>query len=198
VPKVTYLVLVMIVGQGAANGALEEDRRQISALVDSFTSVVAKGGDPSPFLSPSLTGALRTAETDIARKRFTSLKISGFLLDRDLVFQDAQHATLKAWVQWETPRLSEETEATIHFEKIASTWYLKDFDFLKFNWTITVLMLSLGVLYAVAVLTFYYHWRKQKFGRTMYKYAWGALLFTPIGWILYPWLKPWQDAGDSI
>ncbi len=56
-----------------------------------------------------------------------------------------------------------------------------------------------GVSYAITVLCIYYHWRKQKFTGVISKYGWAGLNFTPVGWVLYPTLKPWQrNQGSSI
>ena len=186
------LFLVTLIASSPGNSPRGTDQQEIDDLVRSFSSTMAQAGDPSPFLSPNHGGQPRSREIDIARKHYTAFNLTGFSVDRDLTFQDAEHASLKVWLSWQTPHLSTEKEATIHFEKVAGAWYFNDFDFLRFNWALTILMSLSGVFYAATVLSFYSHWRKQTLARGSRKYAWLILVLTPIGWILYPIVKPWR------
>jgi hypothetical protein len=190
----TFLLLLVLVGVSSANQLQPNDQQQIDNLVRSFASAMAHGRDPSPFLAPNASGGTRDKEIEIARKPYTEFIVSGFSVDRNLTFTDADHAALKAWVSYQTPHLSQQTETTIHFEKVAGAWYITDFEFLKFNWAPTILMSALGILYAGVVLSFFNHWRKHRFARRTFRSAWLVLIFTPIGWILYPVLKPWQGS----
>ena len=190
----TLMLVVILAGGGRGEPQNADDKRQLEELIRSFETSMGSDGDPTPYLSPNATGRFRDKEIELARKQFIEFKISGFSIDRDSSFTDPEHATLRAWLSWATPHLSTQSEESIHFEKVNGKWYFSNFDFLSFNWTLTILMSLVGVGYAIAVLTYYYHWRRQKFANWVYKYTWGTLMFTPIGWVLYPLLKPWQHA----
>jgi hypothetical protein len=58
------------------------------------------------------------------------------------------------------------------------------------------LMCLYGLWYAVTRLIFHYHWQRQEFTGRIQKYGWALLNFTPVGWILYPTLKPWSGLHE--
>lgn len=56
-------------------------------------------------------------------------------------------------------------------------------------------MSAFGVLYGVVVLGYFNHWRRRRFPDRTSECIWLMLNFTPIGWILYPLLKPWREGS---
>lgn len=65
------------------------------------------------------------------------------------------------------------------------------------DWVVITVMLLYGASYAITVLCFHYHWQKEKFTGVISKYGWAGLNFTPVGWILYPTVRPWQRSEGA-
>lgn len=193
VVSVTFLAAIQFLGYiRAQSNSPQEDQMSIARLIQAVNTAATKGSNLSPFLSPNCNGAERTRELEIATKPYTHFAISGFLLPRDIVIHDGTHATLRAVVSWATPHLSATNDVEISFQKVSGKWYCANFDFLKFNWFLTLAMSALGVAYAVIALAFFAHVRRHSFASFRSKALWRGLVFTPVGWILYPVIKPWR------
>ncbi len=111
--------LLILAGLSAGDTFPDNDRQQIDTLIRSFAATMAKAGDPAPFLSPTVRGDLRPREIELVRKSYTEFTVSDYSIDRDLIFSDANHADLKLSVSYQTRHLSQQSETTIHFEKVA-------------------------------------------------------------------------------
>lgn len=64
------------------------------------------------------------------------------------------------------------------------------------DWFVITLMCLYGAWYAATRLIFHYHWQRHEFAGRIQKYGWLLLNFTPVGWILYPKLKPWEGPHE--
>jgi hypothetical protein len=62
---------------------------------------------------------------------------------------------------------------------------------------VITLMCLYGVWYAATRIIFHYHWQRHEFAGRTQKYGWLLLNFTPVGWILYPKLKPWERSREQ-
>jgi hypothetical protein len=118
--KVRFLIFAMLFLFHLIPCTAQTNSAEIQKLIKEFVNSAKTGADLDSFLTPNVSGPERARRLEIARKGFVDLEISGFLIEKDLVTKDANHASLPISIRWETRNRSFEYQSTIRFEKVDS------------------------------------------------------------------------------
>jgi hypothetical protein len=172
-----------LLGQGPSDG------EQIQSLVRDFTAKQKIGADISSLLSPQMPASRRYEEAASIAGPYLEYEFSEF----GQVAVNGDHAQLSARLHAKTRSQGLDIPVKLMFEKAGRSWYFATFDGLSFPMLEWVAAMSVGGLYAITCLAFWVHIKRRQFPKRL---LWEALILTPIGWALYPALKPWQASAN--
>ena len=193
----TILAFMLVVGFAISAAAQTNagDVAQIRDLVTRFVADVRKGVPPSQYLSPKLSPDERERQMKLVAGRFLTFDLVPDF--SRLHVEDRTHVRVPVNEAWTREGTEVMRNTHIDLVRVGDAWYFVNFEFVPFPRALFWILLLGAIFMAALILGFYIHINRRNWTSSVSKSLWIALIFTPVGWCLYPILKPWRRSEGS-
>jgi hypothetical protein len=184
------LILGIILLIGTMHSQQDSSRQAIVSLVSRFGEAATAGRSLAEFFRPDARSKQEKNLQALSTKSFRHFAIRDFT-PSDIEFKDAEHASVRATVEWETSNESASKTTSLDFVNVGGTWYFAKVDFWALSLIWITPFVTYGVAYGVGVTIMLIHMRKVKWPSSRKRFLWECLSLVPGTLPLYFAGRPW-------
>jgi hypothetical protein len=183
---IAFILLGVVYGQPSS-----DPQASIAKLMSDLQHAAVSGAPVGQFFSPEVRSRDKRKIDSLQSKPFLKFTIADYNLAKDLDFEDANHATLNATINWETRDEQASKTATLSFEQIDGTWYFSNANFWAVSVVWVIPLIALGVAYGCGLGFMYWHSNRQQWSNQRKKTLWQTLAVVPFSIFFYWSRRPW-------
>ena len=188
-------IILLVLLSGAAFAQGDPSRKAIVDLVDRFSGAMKSGQPVGEFFSPEARRTQSEAIKRMESKPFRHFAVVDFSAG-SIEFQDPDHATIRATVEWETASEAGSKTTTIHFVNVAGTWYFANPDFWELSLVWFTPFFAYVVAYGIGLAIMQVHMLKVPWASRSKLLRWQLLALLPATFFVYFSSRPWITAPE--